>query len=127
MKRLSRKEVASDVMLRIIDMIEQKGCDPWPDRLWPDAYEVCEIIVDMIKGCDPHLLSIEAIEERLTRRDGLGLCEVFDLDKPIVRAYQSLSEAYVELFDNYEQLKKDLEKLKGGGPESGLIGGANHG
>lgn len=124
MKKLSRREIASDVMLRIIDMIEQKACDPWPDHLWPDAYEVCEIIIDMIRDCDPHLLSIEAIEDRVTHRDGLGLCEMLDLDKPIVMAYQSLSEAYVELFDDYEQVKKELEKLKCNGSSSALVGGA---
>lgn len=127
MKKLSRKEIASDVMLRIIDMIEQKGCDPWPDRLWPNAYEVCEIIIDMIRGCDPHLLSVEAIEQRIAHRDGLGLCQVFESDKPIVRAYQSLTEAYIELFDDYEEVKEALEELKGGETSSGLIGGANHG
>ena len=112
MKKLSRREIASDVMLRIIDMIEQRGCDPWPDRLWPEAYEVCEAIIEMIRGCDPHLLSVEAIEERLSSRDGLGLCEVLDSDRPIVRAYQSLSDAYVELFNHYERTKEALEKLK---------------
>lgn len=111
MKKLSRKDIAADVMLRVISMIEQRSCDPWPDHLWPAAFEVCEVIVDFLRDSDPHLLSIEAIEKRLGREGG-GICRALDSDRKIVQAYQSLSDAYSELFNDFEAVSKELAKVQ---------------
>lgn len=122
MKKLSRKDIAADVMLRVISMIEQRSSDPWPDHLWPAAFEVCEMITDFLRDSDPHLLSIEAIEERLDR-EGDGICRALDSDRKIAQAYQSLGDAYFELFNDFEAVSKELAKVRDELKDSSLGGG----
>ena len=110
MKKETRVEIVKQTTTSIAKSIALWGGDPWPDHLWPQAYEVCEEICKRLGVEDPYCLAIDSIEEDMSER-GVDIRDVYEGERPIHKAYQSLYQMYTDLLNEHDQLRKELERL----------------
>ena len=107
MARATRRQIEREFLHKVVSDIQQMSADHWPDRLWPQAVEVCnEVCIRLAEELNDRFL-IDAIEHRLYE-EGMMLWQAYEGTSPLHRAFQSLADLYAETESENEKLRKQL-------------------
>jgi hypothetical protein len=105
--RATRKQIEREFLHETVSRIMHLASDPWPDHLWPQAAEVCNVVCKHLASKHGDNLLVTSIEHRMCE-EGLLLWQAYGGTSPLHRAYQSLFDLYCEVEQENEKLRRML-------------------